>query len=96
VANHAPALESLARRFNQSPLDVLEFFNERAAIRQHEGNMPRGAAEEWAVEDCRAYFAMRASGLLSDESKRSARSVDATELDVQSSGACKAVAIGEP
>jgi hypothetical protein len=92
--NHSPALESLARRFNLSPLEVLEFFNERAAIRQHEGNMPRGSAEEWAVEDCRAYFAMVGSKTAAISPQ--ARFLDATDSYPHPDGRSDSVAKGEP
>lgn len=40
---------------------VLEEWNERAAIRQHEGGLPRGGAESCAVDDVRGMFAGEAS-----------------------------------
>ena len=60
--DHSDRLESIARQHNRPAPDILEFFLERASIREHDGNMPRGAAEEWAIEDCRTYFAMRHAG----------------------------------
>lgn len=55
--DHSTALESIARAANRPASDVLEYFLERSAIREFDGAIPRGAAEEWAVEDCRVFFA---------------------------------------
>lgn len=35
------------------PRNVLELWNERAAIREYEGGMPRGEAEREALDDVR-------------------------------------------
>lgn len=90
--DHSPALESLAARTGRSPLDVLEYFNERSAIREYDGSMPRGAAEEWALEDCRAHFALEASGL---PQERAARPADATGQHPQTFVNRDSVASGE-
>ena len=49
--DHADELERMAWQAERPALEVLEMFLERAAIREYEGNMPRGYAEREAVRD---------------------------------------------
>lgn len=49
--------EQIAAASGRSPLDVLEFWLERAAIRQYDAGMTRPAAEAAAYEDCVTHFA---------------------------------------
>lgn len=51
------ALEAIAESVSRSPLDVLEFFIERAAIREHLGGMLRADAEVAALGDVLGHFA---------------------------------------
>lgn len=51
--DHADTLESLAREFDRDPLEIVEWFNERAAHRQFEGGFEREEAERLAVHDVR-------------------------------------------
>jgi len=44
-------IEALARRHGVNALEALEFFLERAAIREHDGGMTREAAEAEALKD---------------------------------------------
>lgn len=44
-------IEALARRLSRPVADVDEAFRERAAIREHLGNMSRAEAEKLAVGD---------------------------------------------
>jgi hypothetical protein len=44
-------LESLAALHNRNPLHLLEWFEERAAIMQHDAGLPRAEAERLAIED---------------------------------------------
>jgi hypothetical protein len=44
-------LELLASVHNRPVLDVLELFNERAAIRQYDGGLTRPDAESAALQD---------------------------------------------
>jgi hypothetical protein len=44
-------LELLASVHNRPVLDVLELFNERAAIRQYDGGLTRADAESAALQD---------------------------------------------
>ena len=44
-------LESLAALHQRSPLDITEWFLERAAIREYEGGYSRAEAERLALED---------------------------------------------
>lgn len=44
-------LTALAARFNRSPAEVYEEWENRAAIRQHDGGQRREEAERGAVED---------------------------------------------
>lgn len=46
----------LAARLGLAVEDVLEYFTERAAIREVEGGAPRGAAEAGAWDDVRTRF----------------------------------------
>jgi hypothetical protein len=50
---HDRALERIASESGRSPLDVLELFLERAAIREYDGGLSRAEAERLAVEDVR-------------------------------------------
>jgi len=49
--SHSDELERLAAQHNRPPLDVLELFLERAAIREYDGAMSRDEAERLAVGD---------------------------------------------
>lgn len=49
--SYASELEQRAKASGRSPLDVLEFFLERAAIREYEGGVNRAAAEIAALVD---------------------------------------------
>jgi hypothetical protein len=44
-------IELLAKRHGCNPLHALEYFLERAAIRQHDGGMTQEQAEEEALKD---------------------------------------------
>jgi hypothetical protein len=44
-------LERLAQQYGCPELEILEFFNERAAIREYDGGLDRESAEAAAVED---------------------------------------------
>lgn len=48
---HSARLESLAALHDRNPLHILEWFLERAAIRQHDGGLSRDEAERLAVTD---------------------------------------------
>lgn len=47
-------LETLADRHQRNPLHILEWFLERAAIRQYEGGHSRAEAERLALADVEA------------------------------------------
>lgn len=49
-------LEQLARETGVSPLETLELFLERAAIREYDGGYDRAEAELLALEDTRDVF----------------------------------------
>lgn len=49
-------LEDLARRYGVPPLHALEWFLERAAIREYDGGFDRAEAERLAMEDVRQEF----------------------------------------
>lgn len=49
-------LEQLARETGVSPLETLELFLERAAIREYDGGYDRAEAERLALEDARQEF----------------------------------------
>jgi hypothetical protein len=51
--DHADALEHLAAQHNISPLTLVEWHLERAAIREYEAGLNRAEAERLAVEDIR-------------------------------------------
>ncbi len=57
--SHAATVERLANAANVSPLDVLEFFLERAAIREYQGGMPRDQAEALAVQDAEIWIELK-------------------------------------
>ena len=44
-------LEELATLHNRSPLDLLEWFHERSAIRQYDGGLSRQDADKAALQD---------------------------------------------
>ena len=50
---HDRELRAIARATRRQLSDVIEHFTERAAIREHDGGMPRADAERAAVEDIR-------------------------------------------
>jgi hypothetical protein len=49
--NYAAHLERLAATTKRDPLDVLEFWLERASIREYDGGQPREYAERDALAD---------------------------------------------
>ncbi len=55
ASNEGPSqyeqLKSISRRAGVPIAQVIEVFAERSAIREYLGEMPRGAAEEAALED---------------------------------------------
>lgn len=46
-------LRAIARATKRQLSDVIEHFTERAAIREHDGGMPRAEAERAALDDVR-------------------------------------------
>ena len=82
--DHSATLESIARRFSQSPLVVLELFLERSAIREHEGGFTRDEAERLAIGDVEEALGLPV--------ERAARPTDATGLDLQTCGRSDSVA----
>jgi hypothetical protein len=51
LSPNSEAIESLARRYGVPALDALEFFLERAAIREYDGGISRLDAEAAAIGD---------------------------------------------
>ena len=49
--NYAATIERMARESGRSPLDLLEWFLERAAIREYDGGQDRATAEICAIHD---------------------------------------------
>lgn len=54
-SDHADELERIAATSGRNTLDVLEFFLERAAIRQYDGSLSRDEAELGAMDDVRKW-----------------------------------------
>jgi len=81
--DHSEALERIAAESGRAPLDVLETFLERAAIREYEGMYTRTEAERLAVDD------------VVDMLQRTARPVDATGQHPQGTGTGNQVASDE-
>lgn len=57
-----PEAPEIARWYAQLDADAQEFFQERAAIREHLGGLTRGQAEVLACSDTRRYLARRDAG----------------------------------
>lgn len=63
--------EEVARHAGVPVEEVLEYWNERAAIREHEGGLSRTDAEAAALDDVRAFVALSVAG----EPRKGPRSV---------------------
>lgn len=50
------AIEKLARQHGVNACEALEYFLERAAIREHDGGMSRDEAEAEALKDLEIYI----------------------------------------
>jgi hypothetical protein len=54
--DYADRIEQLAALNDRSPLDLLEWFLERSAIREHDGAQSRAEAEKGAIADLESWL----------------------------------------
>jgi hypothetical protein len=59
VTNLRPRVTELALDHKRDPYDLLELFDERAGIRQHDGGMRQDMAERMALEDVKRHVGVR-------------------------------------
>lgn len=81
--DHSESLEGIAAKSGRSPLDVLETFLERAAIREYDGMYSRDEAERMALGDV-------------TEMLRRNHDVGATTTQLQLGDICDPVAAAAP